>query len=687
VRIITSVLLLFSTVCAPLAFSQGYPTVSLGISPGAAITLGDNASYFGTLGGSAEFTFGLNGLLPFIAPRLYLGYDYIPLSTGLETAHLFNVGGGLALPLHLTKALTLSPQVLGGYDYGFISDGSAQGGGLFVKGGAQVAFALGDNFGLGLDAAYRWDVGEWSGLDASLYTEIKLAVNQRPVKGVKILAANIAPVFPALFKLYDGQSFGTLKLSNQEKSALTDVSINFFVSSYMDNPTLLLSMPKFDAGAEQDVPIKALFSEQVLKITEATKVSGKVSVSFVFNGKPYTNEFTEEIRINNRNSLTWDDTRKAATFVTPNDPLVLALSKGAIAAAADQPRGQVDKWLVAAMAMHEAIRVKGQRYSTNPNTPFGAILHNANVVDTVLFPQEELSYGAGNCSDLTVLYCSMLEALGAHTAFITIPGHIYAAVQLDIPPEQVSKIFSRPQDLIVREGAVWLPVEVTLCADSFLDAWQTGAQEWRDSSAKAETEFLPVEASWQVYEPVGQIPVLATPVKLPDGSAIGTAFSTTFKRFVDQELGPRVDEAKKAIEQHPNTPSFLNELGLVYARYGRLSEAAAQFSAASKSGDYPPATVNLANVRFLANDFKAALALYQKAAVKEPQNLTVMIGILRCDVGLQKMDEARAEYKLLKALAPSLVGEYAYLGQDSSGQATDSGATQSTDQTGSGARK
>jgi hypothetical protein len=62
------------------------------------------------------------------------------------------------------------------------------------------------------------------------------------------------------------------------------------------------------------------------------------------------------------------------------------------------------------------MRVKGLRYCTNPNTPFSSVLHNANVVDTVLYPPEELADGAGNCSDLTVLYDSLLESVSAHTA-------------------------------------------------------------------------------------------------------------------------------------------------------------------------------------------------------------------------------------------------------------------------------
>ena len=196
---------------------------------------------------------------------------------------------------------------------------------------------------------------------------------------------NLAPVFPVLFKLYDGSSFGTFKLHNLENSELSDVTVDFYVASYMDNPTRLAAIPKLEAKAQAEVQVKALFSESVLKITEATKVSAKITVNFVFEGQPYTREFSQVLRINNRNNLTWDDTRKAAAFVTPNDPLVLALGKSAVSVTSDVPSGQIDKWFVDAMALHEALRAKGLRYSTNPNTPFSNVLHNAAVVDSVWF--------------------------------------------------------------------------------------------------------------------------------------------------------------------------------------------------------------------------------------------------------------------------------------------------------------
>jgi len=653
------------------AYAQDTRALSLSLSPGATMPIGPTAGYF-SYGAGAELVAGIDGIMPIVSPRIAIGYDYVPLAT-LGSVSLLRAGAGLGIPIRLPPFLQLTPYVLGGYTYGFLSDGSGQGGGPFVKGGLELSAALGSIMNLGLDASYRWDINAWGGFGLSLFSGVRLplrqsADGQKAIKGVELLADQFAAVFPAQFKLYDTQPFGAFTLHNLESSPLTDVTIDFYVNSYMDNPTRLLSLARLDPGARQDVAIRALFSEQVLKITEATKVSAKVTVGFVFNGQPYSRDFTEIIRINNRNNITWDDTRKAATFVTPNDPLVLTLGKNAIAVTSDVPSGQIDKWLIAAMSMHEALRVKGLRYSTNPNTPFSDVLHNASVVDSVLFPQEELSYGAGNCSDLTVLYCSLLESVGAHTAFITTPGHIYAAVQLDVPPDGIGRAFARPQDLIIEDGKTWLPVEVTMCSDPFVDAWRTGAEEWREFQPQGKTEFLPVETSWQIYEPVGQIPALATTIKLPEQPALAAAYTTSLKQFVDQELAPRVSQAQKEISTRKGDPKPLNALGVIYAEFGRMALATAQFEAAAKTGVYVPSLINLGNIRYLARDFRGALDLYKKATSADPKSSLAILGIARCEAGLELFNEARAQFAILQAVNPGLASQFAYLGDQGTSQ-------------------
>jgi tetratricopeptide (TPR) repeat protein len=431
----------------------------------------------------------------------------------------------------------------------------------------------------------------------------------------------------------------------------------------------VLTAAKLDGDAELEVPLKALFSEQVLRITEVTRASAKITVSFVFDGQPYTRDFMQSLTFNTRNNLVWDDTRKAAAFVTPNDPLVNTLARNAVSAAADVSVGQIDEWLSAAMAVHEALRLKGQRYAVDPASSFEQLSKSPTALDTVFFPQETLAYGAGDCDDLTVLYCALLQSIGAQTAFITTPGHIFAAVQLKIDASQVTSTFSRAQDVIVRDKGVWLPVEVTLVGGRFIDAWQAGAKQWRESIAKGEAEFLPVKDSWSVYEPVGQIPALATTVTLPDRAAITTAYRAELNRFVDQEIAPRVSVLQKEIAARKTDPKPLNALGVLCAKYGRVDQAAAQFEAASKLGDYLPALINLGNIKFLARDYKNALSFYQRAKTRDPKNATALLGLARTHSVLGNDGEARTAFESLKTLSPDLANQFAYLGEPATASA------------------
>lgn len=381
-------------------FGQALPELSLGLAPGGSVPLGENSAWF-SFGGASELSASLDKVFPLVSPRVGIGYDYIPLRSR-DAVHLLHAGAGVVLPFQLSPAIRLSPYAMGGYTYGMISDGSGQGGGPFVKGGVQVTYALSKLLSIGLDASYRWDIGSWGGIGISLYSGVSLPVLRqkaapppRIIKGLELVSANLSPVFPALFKLYDTNPIGSVRLQSVEKEPLSDVAVDFFVASYMDNPTRVFSAASVDAGGQVEVPLKALFSEQILKITEATKVSAKISVSFQFNGQPYTREFTQTLSLNNRNNIVWDDTRKAAAFVTPNDPLVLTLAKSAVSVTGDVNTGQIDPWLLAAMAVHEALRVKGQRYSVDPSTPFDRISGSSTALDTVYFPPEALAYGAG----------------------------------------------------------------------------------------------------------------------------------------------------------------------------------------------------------------------------------------------------------------------------------------------------
>jgi hypothetical protein len=108
-----------------------------------------------------------------------------------------------------------------------------------------------------------------------------------------------------------------------------------------------------------------------------------------------------------------------------------------------------------------------------PLTSYAVRSQNRTAIDSVKFPLETIQYKSGDCSDLSILYCSLLESVQIETAFITIPGRIFIAFALSSGEEAVRKYFTSADDLIFMDGKVWVPLEVTDRDGLFMSAWQT----------------------------------------------------------------------------------------------------------------------------------------------------------------------------------------------------------------------
>ncbi|MCK4542225.1 MAG: transglutaminase domain-containing protein [Spirochaetales bacterium] len=69
----------------------------------------------------------------------------------------------------------------------------------------------------------------------------------------------------------------------------------------------------------------------------------------------------------------------------------------------------------------------GLNYVVDPRTPYTELSQQREWIDFIQFPRQTLEYRAGDCDDLSILYCALLESVGIETAFITVPGHILMA--------------------------------------------------------------------------------------------------------------------------------------------------------------------------------------------------------------------------------------------------------------------
>ena len=110
-------------------------------------------------------------------------------------------------------------------------------------------------------------------------------------------------------------------------------------------------------------------------------VSARIICSFRYKDGQFSQEFTESLRLYNRNAVTWDDDRKAAAFVTARDPAVMTFAKRIASWVKEKPaRGMQDNLRIA-MAAFEALRLAGLSYVKDPSTPFATFSQDEMLVD------------------------------------------------------------------------------------------------------------------------------------------------------------------------------------------------------------------------------------------------------------------------------------------------------------------
>lgn len=251
------------------------------------------------------------------------------------------------------------------------------------------------------------------------------------------------------------------------------------------------------------------------------------------------------------------------------------------------------------------------------------------MIDYLKFPRQTLAYKAGDCADLSVLYASFFESLGVGTAFITVPGHIFMAIDLEMDPAKVASVtFSR--DLIVQNGKVWLPLETTLRDEPLMEIVHQAAQQWQRESAKGTAAFYDIHEAWQTFPPVGLVDDGTRPGNLSFAKKLQASFSQVLQPMAEKELVFQLGDLDRRIKADPKLPQLHNSRGVVMARFGRYDEAAKEFTEAAKANS-APAMINLVNLNLVRRQYDAAKLWYDKAKTLFPDNAAVVSALARID--------------------------------------------------------
>jgi len=629
------------------------------LSPGVLLPLGESSDHYATgafIDGTAAYS------LPF-APELFMegriGYELAPNSITETNLSLLSLAGGLSLRFALLPKLMMKIHAASGYAMGFYREDT--GGSLFVSTGGGIDYDLTSSMSLGLAAVYRYTASSPQPLYQGLGVSLGAGFNLSALSGrsrIEFQDIRLSPVFPVFYKYYDDHPLGSVTFRNGENGRIEDVAVRLFVKQYMDEPKLCLELGSLKKGESVEAPLYALFTDDVLTITEGDKATASVTVTYTYLDRESMAENTVTLRLHHRNAMTWDDDRKAASFVTAKDPVVLAFAKQAAGDVRAEGARTLSRNFRTALGLFQSLGEYGLSYVVDPQTPYKEQSKNPLALDYLQFPGQTLAYRAGDCDDLAILYSALLEAVGIETGFITVPGHIYMAFALEMDAQEARRSFRRPEDLLFREGNVWVPVEVTLLKEGFLAAWQEGAREWRAAVEQGNAGFYPLHQAWEDYEPVGGSDVSGG-IDYPGSARVLAAYRAELDRFVRREIAGRVEALEQAISEQNNNPRLINRLGLLFARYGLFAEARSRFEQVAAA--YLPALINLGNLLFLEGELQQSLEIFLDAEKRSPDQATILLGIARVSFELENYGAAKQAYSRLERLDPDLANRFAYL--------------------------
>jgi tetratricopeptide (TPR) repeat protein len=497
--------------------------------------------------------------------------------------------------------------------------------------------------------------------------ELNLSEVIRNIARLDIEPDSYTPIFPVFYTWYSENTFAAVKITNNEENTIEDVQTSFFLEQYMEQPSTCSTIASLKPGESVLIPLTALFNEDMLELTENINTRAEVMVTYTSLGKDKLEELTLPIPIYHRNAMTWTDDRRAAAFVSARDPAALWFSKYAASVVRDEFRMGINNNMQYAMGVLETLNVYGINYVIDPTSVYSE-MSSSQAIDFLQYPYQTLMYRGGDCDDLSILTCSLLEAIGIKTAFITIPGHIFMAFSLGMTEEEARKDFYDPEQLIYHENRAWVPLECTLAKEGFNKAWRVGAKQWRDAHSRGEAMIFPLQDSWKVYPPVS-IPGAVSRFKLPEKEKSTLAFSHSLDRYIEREIRPQIRDLEELIAREDNAKNR-NQLGILYGRYGMLGEAQEQFAFLAEQKNIHGWT-NLGNIYFLKAEYKQGLSWYNKTLTIDPEDSVAILGMARCYYEMDDFSSSDYYYNQLIKYDKELGKEYGYLNSffDTTGRA------------------
>ena len=470
--------------------------------------------------------------------------------------------------------------------------------------------------------------------------------NKPPVELSTITLGNI---FSANYKWYLKNPVGAAVITNNVHAPFENVKLTFQLKDYMDFG-YDQEIKKLEPQQTVQLPLIATLNNKVLDVTEDTPVQAQFTLTYFEGGQQRTVSMTKPLRIYSRNAITWKDPARIANFVTPKDTPVLEFARAAVVqTAASAPQAAaLNKNVVAALQIWDALSEYGMTYFSNPNNPFETVSEDPNFpVDYTQFPRETLKRKSGQCDDLTTLLVSMLEGMNVPTTIMDFPGHM--ALAFDTGADDLAHAGLPESLLIKRNGTYWVPLEATMIGKPFQDAVGKAADEYADQAKRGHSTLIDPSQAWQQYEPVTMSATDWSP-QPPAAEKRQARFASESSALFEQSYAALKKYFDAALKENPKDTDALVELGLLEHQAGHADAAGERFKQALALDARNSAALNdLGNLAFEKGDFAQAAKRYEAASAADPEDADLWANRVRAALKLK--DKAKAQEYGRKAVA------------------------------------
>ncbi len=494
-----------------------------------------------------------------------------------------------------------------------------------------------------------------------LFSETGRTPDRRPP--LSITTFRVANLFPSLMQWYASHPSGAVTVKNPLAVAVENVRASLFIPGFMELPSDSRTLARLEPAGSASFDLAPVFSQKVLELQEDMTVQAQLVVAWTVNGEEQTASRAAAVTIYRNSALTWDDTRKISSFVTPNEATVNSFAARVLAGPVVPPQPRFSRTLFQAMRICDALGVYGIAYVQDPDSPFSRALGRAEIVDTVRFPRVTLSNRTGDCDDTTALLSSLLESAGIHTAVLTTPGHVFLAFDTGEPVENAQYLANASLQVISRNAAAWIPVETTVLSQGFMAAWESASALVKKYAATGPFELIPLSSMRDVY-PALPLPPSSLAIAEPAQAGVERASAASLKRFVAALYTERLKDLDARLAGLSGKAAVMVRVqqGIVHALFGKLAEAEASFRRAI--ADEPSLIspyVNLANIRLLSRDGDGALLAVKQGLARNGDS--ALLNLLAARIYADKGDAAMTAryYARVQKSAPDLAARFADL--------------------------